>query len=79
MEFANHFIQSYIVSNLPLEKQYTIEQQEKPETWAAFLRRINRVRVFDADGSYKDYTVHDYFHPNTEPDFVQVDLDDCPF
>lgn len=73
------YTEAYIVSNLPLEKQYTIEQQEKPETWAAFLRRINRVRVFDADGSYKDYTVHDYFHPNTEPDFVQVDLDDCPF
>lgn len=73
------YTEAYIVSNLPLEKQYTIEQHEKPETWAAFLRRINRVRVFDADGSYKDYTVHDYFHPNTEPDFVQVDLDDCPF
>lgn len=31
----------YIVSNIPLEKQYTDIQLTEPETWSAFLRRIS--------------------------------------
>lgn len=70
---------TYIISNLPLEKQYVSEQHEKPEAWDALLRRINCVRVFDLDGSHKDYTVHEYFHPCTTPTFEQIEIDDCPF
>lgn len=33
----------YIVSNIPLEKQYPNVQIEEPETWDAFLRRIPNV------------------------------------
>ena len=41
----------YITSNLPLDKQYVMVQQERPETWKAFNRRINNIVEFLADGS----------------------------
>lgn len=41
----------YITSNLPLEKQYRMEQIDRPETWQAFLRRIHNVTQYMADGS----------------------------
>lgn len=41
----------YITSNLPLDKQYVMVQQERPETWRAFNRRISSVVEFLADGS----------------------------
>lgn len=69
------YTEAYIISNLPLEKQYVSEQHEKPEAWDALLRRINCVRVFDLDGSHKDYTVHEYFHPCTTPTFEQIEID----
>lgn len=31
----------FIVSNIPLEKQYPVVQLEEPASYAAFLRRIN--------------------------------------
>lgn len=36
----------FITSNLPLEKQYLDEQRYKPDTWAAFLRRITKIIEF---------------------------------
>ena len=33
----------YLVSNIPLEKQYQMEQMTAPETWKAFQRRITNV------------------------------------
>ncbi len=33
----------YIVSNIPLEAQYPNVQREEPESWKAFLRRINGI------------------------------------
>ena len=33
----------YVVSNIPMEKQYPQVQMEEPETWAAFLRRFERI------------------------------------
>ncbi len=36
------FTKVYIVSNIPLEKQYPNIQQEEPESYAAFCRRIHR-------------------------------------
>lgn len=41
----------YITSNLPLEKQYSSEQWDRPETWRAFLRRIHNVIEYLPDGS----------------------------
>jgi len=31
----------FIVSNIPIEKQYPVVQQEEPPSYDAFLRRIN--------------------------------------
>jgi len=66
---------------LPLERQYRALQDEKPETWAAFLRRINTVRIFAADGSHKDYSTDDYFRECVKSEYELVDFsdDDCPF
>lgn len=33
----------YILSNIPLEQQYSEIQREQPATWAALLRRIHHV------------------------------------
>lgn len=41
----------YITSNSPLENQYWAEQQTRPETWKAFLRRIHTVVEYLPDGS----------------------------
>ena len=35
------FTKVYLVSNIPIEKQYPNIQREEPETWQAFLRRFN--------------------------------------
>lgn len=40
----------YIVSNLPLEKQYVEVQRQAPEVWRAFLRRINIILEIIEDG-----------------------------
>ena len=41
----------YITSNSPLENQYWVEQQARPETCRAFLRRIHTVVEYLPDGS----------------------------
>ncbi len=45
----------YITSNRKLEDQYQTVQEEEPETWKAFLRRIHHVIEFRQDG-----TVHEH-------------------
>ena len=44
----------YITSNMPLKMQYIDIQRNKPETWKAFLRRINHVYEFLSDGTKKE-------------------------
>lgn len=70
------YTEVYLVSNLPLERQYRALQDEKPETWAAFLRRINTVRIFAADGSHKDYSTDDYFRECVKSEYELVDFSD---
>ncbi|MDL2212164.1 replication protein [Erysipelotrichaceae bacterium OttesenSCG-928-M19] len=41
----------YIISNIPLEKQYISVQTNEPATYKAFLRRIDKVLQFHEDGS----------------------------
>ena len=41
------YTQVYIVSNIPLEDQYRLLQGEQGKTWQAFLRRINKVTVYE--------------------------------
>jgi len=64
------YMMVYIITNIPLEKQYPEVQEDSPETWEAFLRRIGKVLHYRADGTIITYTsVTDYlnreetFHP----------------
>lgn len=65
----------YIISNLPLEEQYTDIQKKEPQTWKALLRRINVVMKFewspnvtsdddppDKDKIFVYNSVEDYFN-----------------
>lgn len=55
----------YIVSNEPLESQFPNVQEENPETWKAFLRRIHKVRVYSEDGTVTNYdSLEAYFRRN---------------
>lgn len=55
-----NYTQVYITSNLPLYRQYTVEQQTKTETFKAFLRRIHKVRVYTALGQFTDWDTEEY-------------------
>lgn len=62
----------YINTNISLEEQYRKIQHEYPETWQAFLRRINYVKVYKEDGSTDDYaSVKEYL--NRDFGFVKLD------
>lgn len=45
----------YIVTNIDLAEQYESIQKEHPETWQAFLRRINKVMIFSKDNEPQVY------------------------
>lgn len=68
--YANRFAgyhKVYLVSNEALETQYSNVQQDNPETWKAFLRRIHEVRVYAEDGTITTYdSVDNYFKGNEE-------------
>ena len=51
------FTQVYITSNTPLYLQYTDVQQDRPETWRAFLRRIHKIVEYHADGTIESSIV----------------------
>jgi hypothetical protein len=52
----------WILSNISLTEQYPNVQQDEPESWRAFLRRITTVRHYYDIGNYHDYTVDEYLH-----------------
>lgn len=55
----------YIISNWELEKQYPEVQNDSPETWKAFLRRIHEVKVYREDGQIITYgSVKEYLERN---------------
>ncbi len=60
------YLKVYIISNIPLEEQYSGIQEASPVTWNAFLRRITKVRHFLEDGTIKIYSsVKEYMERNT--------------
>ena len=68
----------YIVSNWTLEKQYPEIQREDGESWNAFLRRINKVIIYDKSGNWTEYnSVKEYLERND--DFIEYTGDDIPF
>lgn len=61
------FTKVFILSNVPLEQQYKSYQEDDPDTWKAFLRRIHRVRYFSDNGEVISYrSVDDYLHNRLE-------------
>jgi len=54
------FEQVFIISNLDLREQYKKEQERHPEVWRAFIRRIDKVIHFMADGTKQEYDTCDY-------------------
>lgn len=61
----------YIVSNWKLEEQYQNIQTEQKDTWAAFLRRIHRVRIYSAFEEWQEYDTNEYlygFQPSGKAD-----------
>lgn len=50
----------YIISNLCLTKQYPEIQYESPATYAALLRRIQKVRRYTAPGEYEEHSTAEY-------------------
>lgn len=49
------------ISNIPLEKQYPNVQEESPETWRAFLRRIQKIFFHESVDRIVEYkTVQEY-------------------
>ena len=50
----------FIISNLDIREQYRQEQQNQPEVWAAFLRRIHKIIRFMPDGTRREYTTQEY-------------------
>lgn len=71
----------YIVSNISLEEQYPNIQREEPESWKAFLARINHVRHYYDIGKYRDYTMEEYlkrnekFRPIDESEQMDIPFD----
>lgn len=52
----------YLVSNWPLEKQFSEIQKDDTESWQAFLRRIHKVILYDSSRRKTVYqSVKDYF------------------
>ena len=69
----------YIISNWPLEQQYRDVQQDSPESWRAFLRRIHGVRVYNEDGSITVYDSVEKYLKRKEEFHVPNKEDECPF
>lgn len=73
------YTQVFFTSNVPLCDLYRNVQQNEPETWKAFLRRIHTVRIYDENG-YTDMSIDKYiskYSPfstlKTDPDgFIQI-------
>ena len=72
----------WIISNIKLLEQYPNIQKEEPESWKAFLRRINTVRYYYDSYKYKDFTVEEYLQKEKEgyfDDWLSVNPSETPF
>jgi len=51
----------YLLSNVDIKNQYVEIQEQYPETWKAFLRRIQTVKVF-AGEKIQEYSMEEYLN-----------------
>jgi hypothetical protein len=56
------FSKVYIISNIPLDSQYTKIQEDEKETWKALMRRIGKVKEYSATG-VTEYPNNENFRP----------------
>lgn len=63
----------FICTNWDLEEQYAEIQEKYPATWAAFLRRINSVKVYNSSTDIEEYnSVEEYLHRNDIKDVFNI-------
>ena len=65
-----------------LHPKYPNIQKDEPESWKAFLRRINTVRYYSGPNKYEDFSVEEYLRKNKEgyfDDWISVDPSETPF
>ncbi len=55
------YTQVYILSNIPLERQYTYEQIAEKATWNAFVRRITSIKKQISFGEQIELNKEDFF------------------
>lgn len=68
------FTKVFILSNIPLEKQYPNIQTDEPETWEAFKRRINEViEMKPQNGKPTEPTLKDL---GLDDDFEEIPTDE---
>lgn len=66
------FTRVYILSNISLHEQYRDIQREYEETWLAFLRRINAIKIFDDKGLKEYQNIDEYLHNWRYSDFEEI-------
>lgn len=71
------FTKVYLITNVELEEQYKGVQLEHPETWNAFLRRIDYVKEYKEKDTIQEYTKNEYFERKISKDsffdgFVEI-------
>ncbi|AMJ40501.1 replication protein [Anaerotignum propionicum] len=54
------FTKVFIITNINLTEQYRANFCQDKETWDAFIRRINKVRVYKKINTYDEYTTEEY-------------------
>ncbi|WP_312939588.1 hypothetical protein [Oscillibacter sp.] len=57
------FTKVYIISNIPLELQYSTARIETPLVWGALIRRIHKVLFFYDYGKFDEFATSEYLHP----------------
>jgi hypothetical protein len=71
------FTKVYIISNINLTEQYKNIYYENKETWNAFIRRIQKVRIYKDAGRFEEYETEEYLKCNWI--CFKVVSDDNPF
>ena len=57
------FTKVYILSNVPLEKQYPNVKEDNLSTWLAFIRRISRIKWYKSETEIINYdSTDEYFN-----------------
>lgn len=68
------FTKVFIISNIPFEEQYSFVRVDNFDTYAAWLRRIHMIKIYNRDGTYREYPIQEY-----QQSFIPMDFIYCPF